>query len=580
MYTEFYNLKEKPFDLSPSSRFLFLGDIHKEALALLTYGVTERKGVILLTGEVGTGKTTIVHALLSNLGEDVRYVYLSNPLFSMKDFMNYLASSVFHKKVSFDSKADFLIHLEHYLKEQLRHQKNFILIIDEAQKLSFELLEEIRLLSNMETAETKLINIFLVGQPELNETLSRPECRPLLQRISIRYHIRTLDLHSTGKYMTTRLKMAGGKDIDKIFPKNVIREIYEYSAGYPRMINILADNVLLLGYSSGEKKITPSMVKECYEDLQLEGSFFEKSNQERNSKEIDVKDPVQKGSKRKWALLSILILLIFVFMLSPQGKDVIGRIDIFAPNIENVVNKIVSDTQQIQENKSNPMVLATAKKEPIFGQETSIDDTKEQIPQKETIEYETDHRTKNGIPDDNEGYYNGDMLENHELEATPTVPLIEATDFVSAKEETEGEETVLVREGDTLTKLIIKTYGYINDDILDLVKKHNPDIENINLIEVGQEIIFPILSLPEKKDIYTVHIASFIPFDKARHLFQDLIEEGYEAYLLPVDDTQRGKLFKVTLGSFKNRKEANDYASFVLSKGISDYANTVQLEMK
>ena len=166
MYTDFYNLKEKPFNLSPSSRFLYLGEVHKEALASLTYGITERKGFTLLTGEVGTGKTTMIHALLASLGDNTQYVHLTNPLLSENDFMNYLAFSVFKKKARFESKSAFLIEFEVFLKRCLQHQKPFILIIDEAHKLSFELMEEIRLLSNMETADEKLINILLAGQQQ------------------------------------------------------------------------------------------------------------------------------------------------------------------------------------------------------------------------------------------------------------------------------------------------------------------------------------------------------------------------------------------------------------------------------
>jgi general secretion pathway protein A len=275
MYTDFYKLKVKPFNLTPSSRSLYLGDIHKEALALLTYGVMDRKGFILLTGEVGTGKTTMVHALMNSLGKDIQYVYLSNPLFSVTDFLNYLAFSAFKEKMDFKSKTDFLIHFEFFLKKQAKDQKNFTLIIDEAQKLSFELLEEIRLLSNLETSEEKLINIFLVGQPELNELLNQPRCRPLLQRISIRYHIKALDEAASLEYISTKLKLAGAEKPDSIIPRNVAKAIFRYSDGYPRMINILADNVLLLGFSRGDRHITSAMVKECYDDLQLEGSVFD-----------------------------------------------------------------------------------------------------------------------------------------------------------------------------------------------------------------------------------------------------------------------------------------------------------------
>jgi general secretion pathway protein A len=294
MYTQFYNLRSKPFNLTPSVKLLYLGDIHKEALALLTYGVMDRKGFILLTGEVGTGKTTMVHALLNSLGKDIQYVYLSNPLFSPNDFMNYLAFSAFKEKMDFKSKTDFLIHFEHFLKKQAKDQKNFTLIIDEAQKLSFELLEEIRLLSNLETSEEKLINIFLVGQPELNELLNQPRCRPLLQRISIRYHIKALDEAASLEYISTKLKLSGAEKPDEVIPRNVARAIFRYSDGYPRMINILADNVLLLGYSRDEKHVTSAMVKECYNDLQLEGSVFDAGKQK----------AVMEKRKGLWARIS------------------------------------------------------------------------------------------------------------------------------------------------------------------------------------------------------------------------------------------------------------------------------------
>ncbi|MBW1797457.1 MAG: AAA family ATPase, partial [Deltaproteobacteria bacterium] len=249
MYRNFYNLHEKPFDLTPSPRFLYLGESHKEALALLTYGVVEQKGFILLTGEVGTGKTTMVHALLSNLDDSVQYISISNPLLSPEDFIDYLSFSAFKNRAHFKSKTAFLFEFEEFLKKCLNQQKNVILIIDEAHRLSFDLLEEIRLLSNMELADQKLINIFLIGQPELNEKLSDPRCRALLQRISSRYHIPPLGLKDVGAYMANRLKIAGARERDEIFSKNAIKAIHQYSRGYPRMINILADNALLLGYS-------------------------------------------------------------------------------------------------------------------------------------------------------------------------------------------------------------------------------------------------------------------------------------------------------------------------------------------
>ncbi|RLB36809.1 MAG: AAA family ATPase, partial [Deltaproteobacteria bacterium] len=321
MYEEFYGLSEKPFNLTPSPRFVYLGEVHKEALALLTYGVVERKGFILLTGEVGTGKTTMVQALLSNLDNNIQYIYLSNPVISREEFLDYIAFSAFKRKIHFKSKTEFLYEFEEFLKDCLQHQKTFLLIIDEAHKLSLDLLEEVRLLSNMETADEKLINIFLVGQPELNETLAMPECRALLQRISIRYHIKPLDLKGTREYVAARMETAGSKDWHKIFTKGAVKALFECSTGYPRMINILADNALLLGYSREKKQISSGMVKECHQDIQLEAGTPSATPPPAGE------PPVQAEKKRagwagalRWAILC-LSLVFLVLILSRRSTE-------------------------------------------------------------------------------------------------------------------------------------------------------------------------------------------------------------------------------------------------------------------
>jgi type II secretory pathway predicted ATPase ExeA len=314
VYTEFYNLAEKPFDLTHSSRFLYLGEVHKEALAMLSYGVMERKGFVLLTGEVGTGKTTILRSMLNDLDKNVKYVHLANPLLSPKEFMNYLTLSAFRNRISFKAKAEFLLAFEAFLTRCSQHRKHFLLVIDEAHKLSYDLLEEIRLLSNMETADEKLLSIFLVGQPELNQKLGDPRCRALLQRISIRYNIKPLNLQETEEYITKRLKVAGAKKADDLFPSAVRRAIHEYAGGYPRMINILSDNLLLLGYAKGQRKLSPAMVKECFEDLKLDDSPPARTIHEPETKIVPRRAEPRPSPTRsglwKWALVALLVIFL------------------------------------------------------------------------------------------------------------------------------------------------------------------------------------------------------------------------------------------------------------------------------
>jgi general secretion pathway protein A len=331
LYAEFYHLREQPFNLTPSPPFLYLGEVHKEALAVLTYGVLERKGFVLLTGETGTGKSTMVHALIENLDENVRYVYLPNPLLSADDFMRYLALTAFDKTFSVRSKAEFLIAFEHFLSETLQHQKHFVLIIDEAQEVSFELLEEVRLLSNMGTAEKKLVNIFLVGQPELNEKLRQPRCRALLQRIGTRYHMNPLDVKGTREYVAAALKMAGADNPERVLAKSVVKAIYRYSEGYPRMINILADNVLLLGYSRGKRKITPPMVKECYDELRPDISPLPGGEKEMTHLHAKGAGASNVRGPLKWAALLLIITALLALSMTPHARRIVRQLTELIP---------------------------------------------------------------------------------------------------------------------------------------------------------------------------------------------------------------------------------------------------------
>ena len=556
MYTDFYNLKEKPFNLTPSPRFLYLGETHKEALALLTYGVVERKGFILLTGEVGTGKTTMVRALLANLDRSIQYVHISNPLLTSSDFMDYLAFCAFKKKLHFKSKADFLIEFEKFLKHSLQNQRNFVLILDEAQNLSFEVLEEIRLISNMETADEKLINIFLVGQPELNEKLRQPRCRPLLQRISIRHHIRPLDLIGTQEYIGARLKLAGAQDGDKIFPNNVTRSIYEYSQGYPRMINVISDNALLLGYSRGVKKITPAIVKDCYNDMNLEPGLPDKSEGSRKNSKVKQAKPVSRGRYWKWAAV-LLAVLLAVFLNTGKGRETAGRI---ASRIEILFQR-------------GPQVVTTGQDLPAVEKESS---GKGQVDAQSILRVAVKEVVE--VPELPEKEIDGQ--ENTNITRPAPVETAEVVKTPVPERTEESWTTVVVKEGDTLTAMALNVYGQADENIISLIQKHNPQLEDINLLEVGQKIVFPPLSSSSPGPVFTVHIASFEPFKPALEMFQKLMDEGYEAYIMPVYDAQKGKFFRVTVGNFMSQQEAKEYADTILQNNVSDYAKAMRLEMR
>jgi general secretion pathway protein A len=267
MYESFYGLKENPFNVTPNPEYIYLGENHREALAQLLYGVKERKGFIVITGEVGTGKTTLIHYLLDKMnGNHTKTALLFNPKLTADDFIQYILKDL-GVRIQGKTKGEYLHNLHRYLLHAYQRDERVILIVDEAQGLKPELLEEIRLLSNLETSRSKLLQIVLLGQPELDKTLSQPGFRQLRQRINLRYHLAPLSEKETKEYIGKRLRIAGAKG--PIFSEKAIKQIYLKSGGIPRLINILCDNALLNGYALDQKVVDEKSVKEVAKDLYL-----------------------------------------------------------------------------------------------------------------------------------------------------------------------------------------------------------------------------------------------------------------------------------------------------------------------
>ncbi|MCP4744921.1 MAG: AAA family ATPase [Desulfobacteraceae bacterium] len=275
MYLEYYNLKIKPFQITVDPKFLWLGEKHKEALATLRYGILDNRGFLLLTGEVGTGKTILINRLVSLLDIDTIVATLPDPDLESMDFYNMLADG-FKMKKTFDSKASFLIHLRNFLHKSYEQQQQVLLIIDESQRLNHRLMEDIRVLSNIELHDRKLIDIFFVGQQEFNSILMTPQSRALAQRITVRYHIEPLNQNETGDYIGHRLKVAG--TTKKLFGKDAVQEIYLFSGGIPRLINIICDHSLLTGYARGVQQINEKVIKECAAELRIPAKYSKQIN--------------------------------------------------------------------------------------------------------------------------------------------------------------------------------------------------------------------------------------------------------------------------------------------------------------
>jgi general secretion pathway protein A len=284
-----------PFETSPDPKFLWLSEKHKEALASLKYGIRENKGFLLLTGDIGTGKTTLINYFLKENDTNAIITSIPDPELSIVDFFE-LLSIEFNINTDFETKGEFLIQFENFLRNTYSDRKKALLIIDEAQRLNQQLLEQIRLLTNIERQDAKLINIFFVGQNELHELIMDERSKALRQRIAVHYNIEPLTESETLDYIKHRLRVAGSEE--EIFSPDAISEIYLFSKGYPRLINTICDRALLTGYILDIKNIDSKIAKKCADELLLPGerddtrkTHLERSEVEENERKIFIWDP-------------------------------------------------------------------------------------------------------------------------------------------------------------------------------------------------------------------------------------------------------------------------------------------------
>ncbi len=268
MYLNHYQLKLMPFEIGPDPKFLWLGDKHEEAFAILQYGILESKGFIVIIGEPGTGKSTLLNATVANFGTNVRFAKISDPALNEMDFFNF-AANAFEMGRSFQNKSEFLIELGNLIKEAGAHSKKILLVIDEAQRLAPEMLEQIRVLSNVETPDQKVVSCIFAGQPEFLDMVKKNLA--LSQRIFLSHFIQPLTPSETGNYITHRLKIAGRNE--PLFTTAAVQEVYRLTRGNPRLINVLCDQALLIGYSTYLKTIGSETIEESAKNTPIAMQF-------------------------------------------------------------------------------------------------------------------------------------------------------------------------------------------------------------------------------------------------------------------------------------------------------------------
>lgn len=405
MYLNFFNLKKEPFNTTPDPELLFLSPSHKEALAAVIYGVRQRKGFIAITGEVGVGKTTIIRSFLNMIyKKEFRTIYVFNANISFKALLKTIFQNLGHV-LDTDSVPEMVNRLHMILIDEYKAGRNVVLIIDEVQNMPVETLENLRMLSNLETSTDKLIQIVLCGQPEFEEKITLHALRQLRQRIAIKVKIMPLSREECRAYINHRLSRTATKEPD-IFTRGALRRIVREGGGIPRIINILCDNCLITSFGNQQKKVTAKVAREIIADLRGES----------------------RGGSR-WiiaslASLAVALCALWVYWnngLPAPGPEAITPVRI---PIETVAEKRgIRDVQ--------PASVNTGEEQ---GREAKIKDEPEK----------------------------GDI----------------------------GVRRV-VRRGETLAGLVRETYGSVDRELIELVKKNNPDIANIDVIQEGEKLYFP-----------------------------------------------------------------------------------------
>lgn len=320
MYENYYGLTSKAFDLIPDPDKVYMSEAHEEALAILRYGVIDRKGFLLLTGGVGTGKTTLLQLLVKSLDAKVHLCLIANPTLALNDFYYYLAAKYGLREFE-GNKAKFLLDFADFLKRCRESNERVLLIIDEAHVLPVELLEEIRLLSNQEYQDFGVMSVFLVGQPELNERLGHERLLPLRQRIGIRFHLQSFSEEETKRYILFRLAKAGVQRGD-VFNDEAIRLIHAEAHGVPRLINVICDQAMLAGFAEGKPVITAAIIRDCVREIHIPGEVMSSPPSMATKVPVEQKSP-KRFSKIFW-VIGILMLLLLVsigglYWFEPEG---------------------------------------------------------------------------------------------------------------------------------------------------------------------------------------------------------------------------------------------------------------------
>ena len=503
-YTHFYSFSENPFNISPDPKFFFSSESHREALAGLLYGINQRKGFVLLLGEEGIGKTTLIHHLINTLDSNVKTIFFPQSQIAFEQMLKGILLNL-EIPLKTEVKGPMLHDLYHYLIRSLEQDENVVIIIDDAHNISLEAIEELRLLSNLETSRSKLLQIVIVGQPELKAKLRSKVVRQINQRIAVSSQISPLTEEESLRYIDHRLKIVGSGS-SEIFTDEALSLICRYAKGIPRAINILCSNALSVGYGLSEKRISASTVRK----IRREKDIF---TGERSPKPSS---GMKRNLPRKifYAFLALAIFATVMFFNKDYVKYLLTAQEF----------KIVSGPSDIGDK------VETSKP---TGERHVVPEPAPNTPKPEVT---------NASPE------------------APQTPASSATSISQPDTGIRVKTIVKVKVGTTLSLLAIKYYNEANTTLIDHILKLNPEITDSNLILVDQKIKIPeitesLLLLQFSNDVYKAHLGTFLNPEYAKRYIGDIDLPGKKMEIVPWKVSQKETWYRVLAGPFVSKNE-------------------------
>ena len=623
MYAQFYGLSESPFALTPDPRYLFLSEPHKEALASAVYGVQERKGFVLILGEVGTGKTTIIRHLLGRFGPNIHSVFVFNPAVSFTELLQLMLRDLELPCASL-RRVEMIDTLNDYLLKEAAAGRYVVVIIDEAQHLSPAVLEEVRMLSNLETARGKLIQILLVGQPELGEKLGRPELRQLRQRISLVAELKPLSYDDTVQYITHRLEVAG-REGGGVFSRRALKAIYRGSGGIPRLVNVICDKALVLGYGAGAKVIKAKIIREVLKDWKPFQQRAASPSPHARPRAASLRRRADAGRPLRKIAAAVGVGLVgaaLIGMLAVRKEgDVWSRIWhglIPTGASGTVVDRAatvtppdaVSSAAPRGESSAVPSAPTASTRESTatsgsaaagaasaVSNSGSANGSSAVIAPGSTRAERSESGASAVSPSSAADSGAGEAATEAAGAAPALPPRVErrlpalstapggptsaldrpGTALAMPGERAGGARQVVVTPGDVFSALVAKNYGRAELTLIDFVKSANPDIGSIDVLHAGQRITLPAyepgaLVQPAGGERYRVHLLT--TWDDKGSIVQKLgpavAKLGRQIHVVPVSLTQQETAYRVLVGDFADRREAENFSrDFKMPRGVS-----------